>query len=273
MPRILFLSTLLLASLNAHAADFDYLHSMRNVSYEKVHAEKIGRDFHVYTMRPDTYEAEPGRSYPTIYILDGGMLMPMLVGYYRYLRLAKEIDEAIIVAISYGASDFEDGNYRSTDYTAPSEEREWYGGAEQFQDFLESELMPAVEARNRSDAARRVIFGQSIGGQFVLFSAQTKPELFWGHIASNPALHRNLDFFLDTVPSESTNANLFVASASNDDPRFRVPAMKWIETWSGRDSLPFNLRVESLEGHSHFSVPPTSFRNGLRWLFTVDSAN
>jgi len=29
-----------------------------------------------------------------------------------------------------------------------------------------------------------------------LFNALTKPDRFFGHIASDPALHRNLDYFL-----------------------------------------------------------------------------
>jgi predicted alpha/beta superfamily hydrolase len=36
---------------------------------------------------------------------------------------------------------------------------------------------------------------QGLGGQFVLYTALTRPDLFWGHIASNPALHRNLPFY------------------------------------------------------------------------------
>ena len=218
MRHLVIVTVLIFSGVMAQAADLQHLQSFRNISYEKVRAKEIDRDFHVYTMRPDSYESSPDRSYPTIYILDGGALMPLLGGYYRYLRLAEEIDEAIIVAISYGASDFAGGNFRSTDFTAPSTEREWYGGAERFRNFLENELMPSIEDEYRSDATRRIVFGHSLGGQFVLFTAQTKPELFWGHIASNPALHRNLEYFLDTVPDEQADTKLFVGSATNDDP-------------------------------------------------------
>ena len=95
-----------------------------------------------------------------------------------------------------GSDTFEGGNFRSTDYTAPSEERDYWGGAEKCQLFLSSELLPRIENDYRSDSSQRVIFGQSIGGQFVLYTALTESNLFWGHIASNPALHRNLPFFL-----------------------------------------------------------------------------
>ena len=109
--------------------------------------------------------------------------------------------------------------------------------------------------------------GQSLGGQFVLYTAQTRPDLFWGHIASNPALHRNLDFFLTTRPASASQSKLFVASATGDSPQFREPALRWIEHWSRDDALPWQLQVVHLEGHSHMSAPPASFRQGLHWLF------
>ena len=42
--------------------------------------------------------------------------------------------------------------------------------------------------------------------------------------------------------------------------RFRVPALKWIEHWSGEDDTPWHLETVTLEGHNHMSAPPASFR-------------
>ena len=224
-------------------------------------------------MLPDGYEQTSEQSYPTIYVLDGGELFPLLVSYYGYLNFGKEVPDAIIVGISYGSDNFEGGNYRSTDFTAESEEREYWGGADTFQQFLRDELMPSVEKKYRSRPDRRIIFGQSLGGQFVPYTALTEPGLFWGHIASNPALHRNLPFFLESHWSDSSvgePSRLFVASGSNDDPRFRVPALKWIEHWSDKDNVPWQLEIMILEGHSHRSAPPASFRQGMRWLFSEE---
>ena len=206
--------------------------------------------------------------YPVVYILDGGALFPMLRTYQRYLRLGEETPDVIMVGISYGTSDWQAGNNRSHDFTAPSEERDFWGGAGDFLAFLDLELIPGIEAVYAADADRRVIFGQSLGGQFVLYAAQTRPELFHGYIASNPALHRNLGFFLEQVPADASgHARVFVASGSNDDPVYRKPALEWIQAWTTRSSLPWELETLSLDGHSHFSAPPASYRAGMRWLF------
>lgn len=249
----------------------DGVQALDNTRHHVVESEVLDRRFDVIVGLPENYAADTRTYYPTIYVLDGGELYPMLRGYYRYLRWGQEVPDSIIVAVSYGTSDWEAGNERSRDFTAPSDEREIWGGAQDFQAFLSTELIPYMENNYRSRNDRRVIFGQSIGGQFVLYTAQTIPTLFWGHIASNPALHRNLPFFLRShaaVPRADNRSRLFVASGSNDDPRFREPALEWMNHWTNSKQQPWHLRAVTLDGHTHFSAPPASFRQGMQWLFS-----
>lgn len=266
---------LLLVSAPSLALETRFLQGLGDSHYLRLQSETLDRDFHVFVMLPDGYEQHPEKSYPTVYVLDGGALYPLLVAYYRYLNFGKEIPAAIVVGISYGSDTYEGGNYRSTDYTVKSDEREYWGGADTFQSFLRDEMIPQVERSYRSRPDRRIIFGQSLGGQFVLYTALTEPRLFWGHIASNPALHRNLPFFLQShraASSAGEPSRLFVASASQDDPEYRLPALRWIEHWTSRDDAPWQLETMILDGHSHMSAPPASFRQGMRWLFSSQQA-
>jgi predicted alpha/beta superfamily hydrolase len=252
------------------AIDSKYLHGLGDSNYHHIESRHVGRGYHVYVMLPSGYDEKADKKYPTIYLLDGGGLYPMMTAYYRYLNFGEEVPNAIIVGISYGSDNFEGGNHRSTDYTAPSSERDFWGGAEKYQNFLRDELFPVIEQSYASDATHRIIFGQSIGGQFVLYSALTEPDLFWGRIASNPALHRNLPFFLRTHFKNgigTRKSRLFVANGTLNDERFQVPAQKWIEHWSAEESLPWDFKAIDLEGHSHMSTPPAAFRQGMLWLF------
>ena len=264
---------LMTVSTGFAAVNTRFMQGLGDTRYKQMDSVIVGRRYHIFVMLPDGYEQSAEEKYPTIYLLDGGALFPLLSAYYRYLNSGQEIPNAIIVGISYGTNNFEEGNYRSTDYTAKSQERDYWGGAEKFQMFLGDELLPYIEETYRSRADRRVIFGQSIGGQFVLYTALTRPDLFWGHVASNPALHRNLPFFLEKhaqTTSAGERPRLFVASGSLDDPRYRVPALKWIDHWSSRDGNPWQLKTMNLDGHSHTSAPPASFRQGMNWLFSTD---
>lgn len=268
--RIALAFLLLLSSAPLDSAvETRLMQGLGDVRYQQLVSEVVERDFHIFVRLPEGYQSDSTK-YPTVYLLDGGLTFPLLSGYYRYLFLGKEVPASILVGISYGTDDWQQGNMRSTDYTAPSSEREFWGGADDFQRVLSTELFPLIESSYRSDPDQRIVFGQSIGGQFVLFTAQTQPNLFWGHIASNPALHRNLDFFLETRPETpaTVRSRLFVASGSNDDPRFRTPAQTWIERWSRQESLPWLLKTTSLEGHGHYSAAPAAFRQGLIWIFS-----
>ena len=243
--------------------------SLGDAGYHSIESQAVGREFRVWVRKPFGYDNNHDERYPTVYVLDGGGVYPLITGYSVYLEVGEEMPPSIIVGIGYPGVRFEDGNFRSTDYTVPSDEREWYGGAEKFQTFLADELIPLIESEYRSDGDRRIVFGQSLGGQFVLFTAQTRPDLFWGHIASNPALHRNLEYFLTTAPEDKSDSNLFVASGEFDDPRYKAPANEWINHWQSAADKPWRLEVVELGGHTHVSALPASFRRGMHWLFGI----
>ena len=247
------------------------MQGLGDTRHHVVTSESLDKDYHVLVGLPDDYAAAGDKTYPVVYVLDGGVLYPLFASYTQLLRLAGDVPDFILVGISYGTSDWQNGNARSHDFAAPTDEREFWGGAEDFRNFLEGELLPFVEARYRAQSDRRVLFGRSLGGQFVLYAAQTRPDLFWGHIASNPALHRNLPLFLSMEPEPAASqSHLFVSSGENDDPVFREPALEWIEHWSEKEDLPWRLHVETLDGHNHFSTPAAAFRRGLKWLFVPD---
>lgn len=261
----------LAAAISPHAhADpwLDRLFGLGRPDTFTLASETLERDFHIYVRLPQGYQ-DSEESWPVIYLLDGGILFPMLVPYHFMLTIDDVAPEAVIVGISYGGLGYSNGNMRSTDYTVAADEVDHYGGAPAFQSFLAAELLPLVDGRYRTDPERRVIVGQSLGGQFVLYSALTKPSLFWGHISINPALHRNLAFFRD-YPSrpEAEVTRLFVGAGTLDDQRFRQPALEWIEEWTGREEKnQLDLEVASLAGEHHASAAPAAYKAGLRWLF------
>ncbi len=103
---------------------------------------------------------------------------------------------------------------------------------------------------------------------FVFLAGITRPKLFWGHIAVNPALHRNLAFFRDYQPSAGAErARLFISAGTLDDPRFREPALEWIDSSMVREDSHLYLEVAALIGEHDASAAPTAYRAGLRRLF------
>jgi len=253
----------------ADTLDSQLLESLGEVKYHELKSIKLGRPFHIFVDLPEDYR-ESAQKYPTVYLLDGGNTFPLMAAHHHYLRFGNESPAAILVGISYGADTFKEGNWRLTDYTAPAEKFSFWGGATVFQAVLQDELLPLIENTYRSDPSRRVLFGHSIGGQFVLFNALTKPELFFGHIANNPALHSNLPFFLEWHGEGEIAApvsRLFVASSEFDEPDIRRSTLEWASHWQAARSRPWALEVRTLAGQTHLSSTPEAFRLGLAWLF------
>lgn len=262
---------LLATSVMSDELSVPAIHAIDGTRLHQLHSEETGFDYQILVLLPGGYDESADTVYPTMYLLDGGTTFPMLAGYYRYLRFEDAIPEMIIVGLSYGTDDWREGNHRGTDYTAPTDQREHWGGAERFQRALRSEILPLIESAYRSDSGKRNIFGQSLGGQFVLYTAMTQPDLFHGHIASNPALHRNLELFLKPIESNDEQSSaLFVASASGDDEIYRGPAMQWINHWGSKTSTPWQLKAISVDGYGHFSLAPESFRRGVSWLASLE---
>lgn len=266
-------TTIWLMSASALAEDdpLQHLHTIAPDGYHIVKANELDRPFYIYVRLPAGYE-ESDQDYPVLYLLDGGYTYPLLTSYFRLLPIDEPMPEAIVVGIAYAGGSFEEGNMRSTDFTAPSAERDFWGGAPAFQDFLANELLPFIAKKYRTDEKRRIIYGQSLGGQFLVYSAMTRPDLFWGRIASNPAFHRNLDYFLNIEPPvEKTNSHLIVTAASDEVAVFKEPAKRWRAHWSTKhDDLPFNLHLIDLPGEHHATATPLAFRAGMRVLFPTE---
>jgi predicted alpha/beta superfamily hydrolase len=61
------------------------------------------------------------------------------------------------------------------------------GGADKFLDFMQTELMPEIEKRYRTEPYR-IIVGHSLGGLFAVHALFARPELFQAGIVSSPSL-------------------------------------------------------------------------------------
>ena len=100
------------------SVDIDGLQGLGETRHHIVTSESLDKRFHVLVGLPEGYDQSADTTYPTVYILDGGELYPLFKSYSRYLRNGGEAPDLILVAISSGTSDWQNGNDRSHDYTA-----------------------------------------------------------------------------------------------------------------------------------------------------------
>lgn len=234
--------------------------------YFFIESAEVGRGFHIHVRYPEGYDPTAARLYPTVYVTDGDSLFPMLAPVQLFLHYDDGLPEALMVGIAYGGFD-PAVNRRNIDFQTPGDRVE-RAGAAAFQRFLTTELIPQVESRYRSDPERRILFGQSRGGAFVLYSAETDPDRFWGRIASNPSITPGIESLLAPAASATRrDLSLIVASGTRDRADLQVEAAHWLAAWEARPERPWTLYGERIEGGTHAADAPAAYRRGMGRLF------
>jgi uncharacterized protein len=266
---LFFLCCLLLNVARPAVAEtpLDHLTGLKG-DYFPYQSSEVGRSFHIYVRLPPDYTANPAKKYPVVYLLDGDTLFPILATNHLFLHFDENLPEAIVVGIAYGSFD-PAINRRDYDFSAPAEDAKANeGGAPAFQAFLKKELLPTIESKYRADTERRVLFGNSRGGYFVLWSAFTDPDLFWGRIVSNPSLDPGRKLFF-AAPKAATlkDLGLVFSSGTRDRPKTRNNALDFAKAWDGKTGLPWRLNLQTIEGGTHAADHTNVYRKAMLWLF------
>lgn len=166
----------------------------------EVSSSVSGREYRIMLASPQT--PPPADGYPVIYLLDAEMCFGTAVEAVRWqTKPPKGYDPAVVVGIGYPTR-LDRVRERFMDYTTPADlahlpvrgnGEPWppLGGADAFLDFIEQELMPAVEARYPVDRSRQAFIGHSMGGFLVLHALFTRASVFRTYVAGSPSIWWN----------------------------------------------------------------------------------
>lgn len=261
-PRAsLILGVLLCASAPANAEAPGQVQPMNFLpaiagDYFPLASKATGTLYHIYIRYPQGYAEAPDQRYPVVYLLDGDSVFPLVAAQHLFLTIDDKLPEAIVVGVAYGAFDPK-VNRRDVDF-GPR--------AADFNRFLSSELIPAVESRSRADPDRRILVGQSYGGGYVLYSALTQPDLFWARIASNPSFRLREDLWGEAASATRSDLRLFVVDGTANHAQPRETTARWVESWNARRK-PWALERLEIEGGTHAADIGNAYRVSLRKLF------
>ncbi|MCK6580610.1 MAG: alpha/beta hydrolase [Anaerolineae bacterium] len=146
------------------------------------------RDIHI--LLPPSYDSQPDRRYPVVYMQDGQNLFDERVSFGGHdwrvdetmQALAAEGIEALIVGVEHG------GERRVAEYNPYA--HFWNGRGADYLRFLTETLKPMVDGAFRTlpDPAHTGIFGSSMGGLISLYAFFTHPQVFGMAGAMSPSL-------------------------------------------------------------------------------------
>jgi predicted alpha/beta superfamily hydrolase len=166
-----------------------------------------GRPYRLYVALPAGYDQEGGTRYPVIYLLDGYFAFPAAfpaaVSALGSMAIQREVEDVIVVGIGDGEHAFDSwfvsrwrdhtpSHDAATDSACAASfgvppETVRSGGAPAFLRVLRGEILPFVEATNRTSGDRRIA-GHSFGGRFAACVLLEAPDLFQRYELKSPAL-------------------------------------------------------------------------------------
>ncbi|MDF7667567.1 alpha/beta hydrolase-fold protein [Orbaceae bacterium ESL0727] len=170
------------------------LASVPNSQVERFHSKRIG-DYKITTYWPN--KPAPQEGWPVIYLLDGDSYF-----FAAYNMITAQvcdrcvIQDGVVVAIDYFGK-----SRRSLDYLPKPDQLtaeilpngqvnipEAYGGADDFWNFMEQELKPAIEKHFAINKNRQTLYGHSYGGIWALHALVTKPITYNTYVISSPSM-------------------------------------------------------------------------------------
>ncbi len=140
---------------------------------------------------PLSYQTDPERSYPVVYMQDGQNLFDPATSYAGDWRLSqtlaelsREGTEAIVVGIANG------GKHRLDEYSPFQHPGRGGGAGDRYLAFVAETLKPLVDRsfRTRPERQQTFIAGSSMGGLISLYALYRYADVFGGAAALSPSL-------------------------------------------------------------------------------------
>ena len=243
------------------------------------------RSFSVYL--PPSYNENPNKVYPVIYLLDGDQThLKAVAGLVEALstqRLEQQIQQAIIVAIPNSQNAIRERDFTPTnvDWTFNGkllERFENIGNALNYSAFFEKELIPLIN-KNYRTSTKRVLIGESFGGLFASYVLLTNHALFTDYLIIDATYlwdnnYLNRYFNDNQFINKQLNGNVYFTFANNVEAFGEIGKTnyQWGLAFAKKlkahpsDNLVINQRY--FEDETHGTVAALSWYYGIKELLS-----
>lgn len=153
---------------------------------DSLYSEILGESRTVYIHTPTSYDPNKDQKYSVLYVLDGEIFLPTVYEVQKYYS-GGFTPEMVLVGISNENNRVRDltPSIITLKYGMPFNQPS--GGAKDFSQFIEKELIPFIEEKYPVTTYRTLV-GHSYGGLFALNMLLHQPNLFANYLAIDPSL-------------------------------------------------------------------------------------
>ena len=238
----------------------------------KIKSTALGEDRNVFVYLPEGY-FESENKYPVLYLLDGAEHFHHGSGIVQFLSTNGLMPQTIVVAIPNIA--------RMRDFTPTVEKgRENAGGADNFLNFVQNELIPVVDTKYRTQQYR-ILFGHSLTGMFSVYTFVTRPTLFNAYIAASPFLQYDEGIVIkkanELLTKKSVDKRILYLTLG-DEPTYVESMDKFTSILKEIDAPGLEWKYIIMKMENHGSIPHKTIYEGLEFIFSgwqipADKAN
>ncbi len=234
--------------------------------------------FDLTVVLPLGYRADGSVRYRSMYLLDGGLTLPLAWAIQRLLGFEDELVPVILVGVQRVTSNMSESlRSRVWDFTPWADTlaaKTWEpecvcrsGGADSLVQALAQSMLPLIDSLYSTDRSDRGLMGHSLSGLFGAHVLLNHPGMFSKYLLNAPSLlfsYTQLVQRLAALPAERVVATrLFLSDGTlgsiPDVPRFSSRA----KASSAIGATEFVV----FQGESHNSVVPAALSRGMRWLY------
>ncbi|EJL63294.1 alpha/beta hydrolase [Flavobacterium sp. CF136] len=232
--------------------------------FDNIKSEKLGEERRITIGLPESYEANPNKKYPVLYLLDGDYLFDAFSGAVSYGAYWDDLPEMIIIGIHQN----KDGE-RYEDCTIeqvsglPDEK-----GAKFFE-FIGAELIPYVE-KNYRTSPFRMIAGHDTTASFINFYLYKDDPLFKGYICLSPELAPKMEIRIPEKFAKVKEPFFYYLSAADGDIKsIKEPIEKLDSNIKIANNPLVNYKYDLFKNSTHYTEVLHSIPNALYQIFEV----
>lgn len=256
---------------------------------DTVYSEVLEEQREFWVKFPEGYNPNSSTRYPVVYLLDGFSLKRSLETVYDNYW-GHYLPHMILIGISNKTNRKRDLTTSRVKIRRGATMNDDTGGAENFTQFIEKELIPHIDSKYPTTSYRTLI-GHSYAELFTINMLLNRKHVFENYIAIGPSIEWDNQKLLKEIKQKLTSGNydgksLFVSLAAEqlnmwdesitmenvmeDDSEFTLFARSIIDfstfaTSQKHSGLNFSWKV--YEEDLHGTVPLPSIRDGLVFLF------
>ncbi|HEU4595388.1 MAG TPA: alpha/beta hydrolase-fold protein [Pyrinomonadaceae bacterium] len=264
------LLALLVVALPAHGQAYGQ-NAGETLQRLTIKSEVMGEERLILVRTPAGYERGKAR-FPVIYMTDGEAHLAHTASTLSFLARNGRVPEMIVVAIQ-NTDRTRDLTPTKANMMLPTTGELRFptsGGADRFLKFIETELIPQIESKYRTQPFR-VFAGHSFGGLFAVNALLTRPDLFNAYIAVSPSLQWDNEVMLkraeEFFKSRKEFKKTLFFTLGNEPGGIGEGFVHFKELLARVQPQGFEWSAEKMDDEDHGSVVLRSHYAGLRKIF------